>query len=464
MTPTSPRVLVIGAGTGGLALAHGLLRAGIDVQVFERDALRTEGLHGYRVGIDPDGSRALHALLPSELYEIFVATCARAPRWFSMLTEDLREVLALQIPVQADPVESEKSVSRMTLRQVLMTGLEDVIMFGKEFTHFEQQIDGTVTAHFADGSSSSGDLLVGADGAGSRVRKQYLPQARQEDTGIIAIAGKLPITAESASLLPARVFQGISMIQAPKGYSCILHVMEFKWDRSGKIKNGIGDNDAELIKIWPGLQFDNTRDYINWGFSATADEFPADVMERRGDDLARLVGDMTPNWHPNLRRLFELTDPSSCFPVNIKTSVPVDPSPATNVTLIGDAIHTMTPGRGVGANTALRDAVQLCARIIDVAAGRLGLIEAVAQYEAKMIKYGFDAVLKSREQMTDENPIYKPVVGRVVLAMMRTAIRITNHVPPLKKRMARSMLEYRGAGRDNGDFLLPAPSSRTVAG
>jgi 2-polyprenyl-6-methoxyphenol hydroxylase-like FAD-dependent oxidoreductase len=456
MTSTSPRVIVIGAGTGGLALAHGLRRAGVDVQVFERDALRTEGLHGYRVGIDPDGSRALHALLPPELYETFVATCARAPRWFSMLTEDLHEVLALEIPVQADPLESEKSVSRMTLRQVLMTGLEDVITFGKEFTHFEQRTDGTVTAHFADGSSATGDILVGADGAGSRVRKQYLPQARQEDTGIIAIAGKLPITAESASLLPPRVFQGISMVQAPKGYSCILHVMEFKWDRSGKIKSGVGDSDAELIKVWPGLQFDNTRDYINWGFSATADKFPADVMDRRGDDLARLVAEMTPNWHPNLRRLFELTDPSTCFPVNIKTSVPVDPWPATNVTLIGDAIHTMTPGRGVGANTALRDAVLLCARIMDVAADRFGLTEAVAQYEAKMIKYGFDAVLKSREQMTDENPIHKPVIGRIVLAIMRTAMRITNHVRPLKKRMARSMLEYRGAGRDNADFELPA--------
>ncbi len=112
------------------------------------------------------------------------------------------------------------------------------------------------------------------------------------------------------------------MVQAPKGYFCILHVMEFKWDRSGKIKNGIGGSDAELIKVWPGLQFDNTRDYINWGFSATADKFPADVMELRGDDLARLVAEMTPDWHPNLRRLFELTEPSTCFPINIKTSLP----------------------------------------------------------------------------------------------------------------------------------------------
>src|SRR6186713_1278409 len=136
MSLTSPRVLIIGAGTGGMCLAHGLVRAGIAVRVFERDALRTDGLHGYRVGIDPDGSRALHALLPPDLYETFVATCARAPRWFNMLTEQLKEVIAIEIPVHNDPVESEKSVSRMTLRQVLMTGMEDVITFGREFTSF----------------------------------------------------------------------------------------------------------------------------------------------------------------------------------------------------------------------------------------------------------------------------------------------------------------------------------------
>src|SRR5690349_16445427 len=100
------RVLIIGGGTGGLCLAHGLKRAGIEVAVYERDRTRADGLHGYRVGIDPDGSRALHACLPPELYDTFVATCAREPSYFNMRIERLGETLSLPMPPGADPVNS----------------------------------------------------------------------------------------------------------------------------------------------------------------------------------------------------------------------------------------------------------------------------------------------------------------------------------------------------------------------
>ena len=449
MSISSPRVLIIGAGTGGMCLAHGLQRAGIDVSVFERDRTRTDGLHGYRVGIDPDGSRALHACLPPDLYDTFVATCARAPRYFNMITEQFDELLSLPLRQPDDPIESEKSVSRMTLRQVLLTGADEIVHFDKSFTHYEQHPNGTVTAHFADGTSATGDLLIGADGTSSRVRQQYLPQAKLEDSGIIAVAGKLPLTSETARLVPEKLFYGISMVLAPHGASCILHVMEFPWQRNRKeIKLGVGESDADLISRWPGLLFDNTSDYINWGYAAAQRRFRSDIMQQRGAELVELVSEMTVDWHPNLRRLVHLTDPTTCFPVNIRTSVPLPPWPSSNVTLIGDAIHTMTPGRGVGANTALRDAALLCANLMAVRDGRLSLLEAVRYYVTQMIDYGFKAVVKSREQMDGNGLIHKPYVGRVALEVMRTGMRIVNHLPPLKQRMAEGLQRERGAGRD----------------
>ncbi|MFF5212674.1 FAD-dependent oxidoreductase [Streptosporangium sp. NPDC000396] len=444
------KVIVIGAGTGGLCLAHGLKQSGIDVAVYERDRTRRDGLQGYRVGIDPDGNRALHACLPKDLFDTFVATCARAPRYGNMLTERLTEMLSLDSgPVSTDPLKSEKSVSRMTMRQVLLTGMEDVVHFGKVFTRYTHEDDGTVTAHFEDGTTATGDLLVAADGSNSRVRRQYLPHARLEDSGLVGVTGKLLLTEETRRLLPPKVIEGVSMVFAPGGYNCVLHVMEFKWDHAGELKNGIGGDDAELLAAWPGLNFDNTRDYIMWGFAGATRNLPADVLSRKGPELHRMVTELTGRWHPNLRKLFAMTDPTTCFPLSIRTSVPIPQWETSNVTLLGDAIHTMTPGRGVGANTALRDAALLRRNLVAVRDGEKGLLEAVRGYETKMIEYGFDAVVKSRQQMSGDDPIHRPVLGRLMLAVMRTGMRVVNHLPPVKRRMAEAQARYRGADRDD---------------
>ncbi|WP_412538999.1 NAD(P)/FAD-dependent oxidoreductase [Longispora sp. K20-0274] len=437
------RVIVIGAGTGGLCLAHGLRRAGIDVTVHERDRTRTGGLQGYRVGISPSGSRALSRCLPPELYSTFLATCARAPRHFSMYTEKFREVLTMDLAERPAPEDNERSVSRMTLRQVLLTGLEDVTHFDRVFTGYDQHPDGTVTAHFADGTTVDGDVLVGADGSNSAVRRQYLPHARLEDAGIVAVGGKVALTPEIRALLPDRAFHGISTVFAPGGQFLILHVMEFPWGRDGTVKTGIGGTDAALIAAWPGLLFDNTRDYVMWGFSAAADKFPADFGDRRGAELLGQVRAMTGSWHPDLRRLFDATEPDTVFRVNIRTSVPVEPWAPSPVTLLGDAIHTMTPGRGIGANTALRDAALLTRELTAVRDGRLDLLTAIGGYETRMREYGYAAVAASKRQMSGADPIHRPVLGRAVLAGMRTGMRLVNRVPALKRRMAASEQSFR---------------------
>lgn len=435
-------VMIIGAGTGGLCLAHGLKRAGISVTVYERDRTRKDGLQGYRVGISPAGSYALKECLSPELYDLFVATCARPPRYFNMLTEQMSELLSMDRFSGDDPVDSEKSVSRMTLRQVLLTGLEDVVVFDKKFSHYEHYSDGRVIVSFEDGTQAIGDILVGADGTGSRLRKQRLPHAQMEETGILSIGGKVPLTPESRALISDKVFNGVSLVMAPRGFGAILHVMEFKWDHAG-LKNNIGGNDAELISHWPGMLYDNTQDYIMWGVWGARKNLPADPTTLHRDQQLDLARKITRSWHPSFRRLIDLTDPSTVFSVNIRTSVPLEPWESSNVTLLGDAVHTMTPGRGVGANTALRDAALLSKRLIEVSDSRKPLLEALHEYEVEMLAYSKDAVLDSRKQMDANSVAHKPVLGHLQLAIARTGMRLVNAVPLLKRKMLEKQMRLR---------------------
>ncbi|GLZ32157.1 oxidoreductase [Lentzea sp. NBRC 105346] len=409
------RVLVIGAGTGGLCLAHGLKRAGIDVTVFERDRDPQHRILGYRVGISPDGSRALAECLPPEVFAEFVRTCARPIRHMNMRTEKLRELLTADVDPGSDPVRSEKSVSRSAMRKALLMGLDDVVRFDKTFTSFARNDDGTVTAFFADGTSATGDVLVAADGANSRVRKQYLPQAQVVDSGVTAIAGKVWL--EPGVEVPPGADEAITLLFAPRGASLIIHHMVF---------------DGQDVE----------PDYLMWGYSASNDKFPA-LRDATPEQLKQVVLDLTPSWHPALRELVRKADPETVFKIHIRTSEPFGAWEPSNVTLLGDAIHTMTPGRGIGANTALRDAQALCRKLIAVSQGTEELIPAIAAYEADMREYGFKAVLESRDQIDGSAPIHKPVIGRLMLAGFRTFLRVTNRVPALKRKFMAAETELR---------------------
>jgi 2-polyprenyl-6-methoxyphenol hydroxylase-like FAD-dependent oxidoreductase len=425
-------VLIIGAGTGGLALAHVLKKAAIDFSVFERDVAPNADTGGYRVGISPAGSRALKTCVPPENYDLFIATCARSPRFFNMLTEQLSELLYFELPNAAR--EGEKNVVRKTLRRVLLMGLEDKVSFGKGLESYAHNADGTVTAHFEDGSSATGDILLGADGSGSAVRKQRLPQARLEDTGIVSLGGKLPMTAASKALLSEKMFYGMSLIMAPKGFGAIIHSLEFRQNRA----------DPNFLARWPDFIGALDDDSIGWGVWGARQNFPRDPASLNGEELKRLGSEITRDWHPHIRELVRMTHASAFTYVGVRTSIPPPPWESSTVTLLGDAIHTMTPGRGAGANTALRDAALLGELLIEVDGGRKSLVDAVHHYETEMLRYSSEAVAESKKQMNSTDLIHRPMIGRVLLALMRGAMRITNAVPALKRRILQNIMRVRG--------------------
>src|SRR6185312_16168349 len=177
---------------------------------------------------------------------------------------------------------------------------------------------------------------------------------------------------------------------------------------------------------------------------ASADKFPQNFKELSGPELLAMTQRLTASWHPHWRQLLEQSDPTSVFPVVIRTPVPLPAWAPSNVTLLGDAIHTMTPGRGVGANTALRDAVLLTRHLVAVRDGRRELLQSIGAYEEKMRRYGYEAVLKSRQQMDGRSATHKPVIGRLLLAAQRAVMRTINATPPLKRKMLASLESFRG--------------------
>ena len=204
------RVVISGAGLGGLCLAHGLRRTGVDVVVLERHPTPHGRPASYGIHLNADGLRALHACLPEQNWARLVATSTDAPDIVRFHDQDLR-VLAERdhtgTPANTDPVTRRRAVNRDALRDALLLGCDDLIRWGTAFDRFEYTGDG-VRVHSTDGHAIEADLLVGADGAGSRVREQRLPDLRRRDLGIVNIAGRVRLTPELANVLPATLVDG----------------------------------------------------------------------------------------------------------------------------------------------------------------------------------------------------------------------------------------------------------------
>ena len=354
------RVLVAGAGIGGLALANGLRKAGIAVEVFEREPSVFARGPGYRINMRPEGGQALLDCLPPNLGRLYLATSNRhsLPR-IAGYDAALRELFRTDLP---DPSHAHTSVDRLLLRQILLADLTDVVHFGKQVLGASQDAHG-VALRFADGRTATGDVLVAADGTHSALRHQLLPDAEVADLSLGCVWGKTPVPDGVPDWVPDAVRNRYSGVFGPGGDQLMIGLFQ--------PRQRVADAVAEFA---PNARIRSVEDYLIWVYLG-------------GGTLPGAVAD----WHPSLRRLVETADPRSVVPVGIRVAAPVPAWPPSRITFLGDAIHTMSPAGGTGANTALRDAADLAATLASATDPRT----AIAEYEPRLRERGEAAITQS---------------------------------------------------------------------
>ena len=278
------------------------------------------------------------------------------------------------------------NVNRATLRQVLLTGLDDVVRFGKRLSRYDADKSG-VSVTFSDGTTASGDLLVGADGIRSAVRRQRAPESATQDTGVRAIYGRIPLE-RARQVLPAHALEDVFTVAVDER----------------KIFLGLGPvvfpvrPEIAAARLVPSSDLRPQEDYVVCIVGGRHERFGIGDERLRtlpSEALQRLAIDLLGGWPEGTQRVAASGDPTSFFAVEMHTSIPFNLTAPTNVTLLGDAIHAMTPTLGRGANVAMRDAESLARELDAVAAGEAILSEALRSYEDGMTSYGFDVVRSS---------------------------------------------------------------------
>ena len=395
MSAAKMKVAISGAGLAGLCLAHRLLSAGFEVSVFEREMGPDHRKQGYRITCDEHGIGALASCLPRPLFDAVLATASvpSSRDEFRIADRRLIPIVALRFDHSADKLP--RQIDRQMLRHIMLSGLGDSVRFGKEAIDVVQT-DELATLVFSDGSTAKADLIVVADGIGSRIKHQTVPN-RSRDLGWAAIYGRSPLGDAGGPIL-----------EEPLDRSGLLAVNA---NRKAFFSTAMRFGDppvAAMTRLRLPQPPNNLTDYIMWALLFRSDEAPARGANEA--ELQQFLLRQLSDFHPKLRRLVQGFEPGSLVTVSMKAaSRPADWA-VSRVTAIGDAVHVMPPLGAHGGNTALRDARTLGTELAEFATGRQTLAEAVGNYQQAVCRYGIDAVDESvamLERVSPKNAILR---------------------------------------------------------
>lgn len=336
------RISIVGAGLGGLLLARVLHVHGIEATVYEADPAATTRTQGGMLDIhEYNGQLALKA---AGLYEEFRAIIHEGGE-ASRVVDPHGKVL-LDQPDEGSGARPE--VPRGELRRILLESLPDgTVQWGRKLNVVQPLADGKHELSFANGETVKTSLVVGADGAWSRVRP-LLSDAKPEYTGTSIIETYL-LDADARHPATAKVVGGGALYALVPGKGIVAH----------REPNGVLHTYVALTRP---LSFFDAIDF-------------ADPNTARARVAAELSG-----WVPELTAL--ITDGETAPVLRRIHALPLGHrwTRVPGVTLLGDAAH-LAPPDGEGANLAMLDGAELGTAIVT---HRDDLQAALAEFEDAM--------------------------------------------------------------------------------
>jgi 2-polyprenyl-6-methoxyphenol hydroxylase-like FAD-dependent oxidoreductase len=338
------RIAIIGGGIGGLTAALALRQFGFEPQVFEQAPELLEV--GSAIIIWPNAMRVLHQLGLSELVRHDGGVLEEA-RW---LNQDGRLINRFALPETDFPAIV---LHRARLQEELLRALPpDSIHLGYVFESFAQNSD-VVVARFTNGRWLEFDLLIGADGLHSHVRAQLLNDGPPTYRDYIAWRGVVDFTPKSLTLASAIEIYG-----------------------KGK-RFGIGPLGFEKVGWWVSVN------------KNSPDADAHDVSPR--EELLQLFD----GWCEPVTELIRATPLSSLIRNPVFDRKPVRKWGERSVTLMGDAIHPLTPNLGQGGCLAIEDAAILARCLSKYAAPTNSACSiAVALRKFEMLRFARTAAIE----------------------------------------------------------------------
>ncbi|WNV86552.1 NAD(P)/FAD-dependent oxidoreductase [Umezawaea sp. Da 62-37] len=317
-------IAIIGAGPAGLVLARTLHVHGIDATVHEREPSRTARTQGGMLDLRLDSGQ--RALREADLEAGFLAIARREGQDMRLL--DHTGTLLLQEDTADDAPMLHPEVDRADLRDLLLDSLPaETVKWGRAFRDVTALPEGGYRIRFADGTTTDCALVVGADGAHSRVRP-LVTDARPHYFGVTAVDLAIPDVDRAHPDLAAAVGRG--------NYFAVGDNQTL-----GAQRNGDGS-----VRV--GLTFRVPEDW------PTTSGLPLDDPA----DTRAALEELFAGWAPEITALIRASGdtitirPTNVLPVGLTwDSVP-------GATLLGDAAHLMPPV-GLGANMAMLDGAEL---------------------------------------------------------------------------------------------------------